>query len=239
VAIEEFPGYCPICEISVVFAASESWYRDYLLCPSCGSVPRERALTVRVKQLYPNWKQLAVHEVAPVVRGFALKLKSECAGYVASHWFPEQAPATAVHGFRNENIEAQTFGDAVFDLVLSLDVMEHIFDPARAYREIYRTLKPGGAYVHTFPINKTQVNAMIDQAVLQADGTIKHLVDPPEYHGNPISDKGSLVTKSYGYDISEKIAEWAPFGVEITRYWDRSRGIIGAYTEVAVCIKGS
>jgi SAM-dependent methyltransferase len=169
------------------------------------------------------------------MRGFAVKLKAECPGYIASHWFADQPPGSIVQGVRNENIEAQTFGDSCFDIALSLDVMEHIFDPARAYREVLRTLKPGGAYVHTFPITKSQVAAVVDQAVLQPDGTIRHLVDPPEYHGNPISDKGSLVTKSYGYDIGERIAEWTPFDVEITRYWDRTSGIIGSYTEVVVC----
>jgi SAM-dependent methyltransferase len=236
-AIEEFKGYCPICEAPVVFTASNSGYRNFLECPDCRSVPRERALTLRVKQLFPDWRRLAVHEIGPAMRGFALKLRSECRGYIASHWFADQPPGTTVQGFRNENIEDQTFGDGCLDIVLSLDVMEHIFDPARAYGEVFRTLRPGGAYIHTFPITKSQVAAMIDQATLQPDGTVRHLVDPPKYHGNPISDKGALVTKSYGYDIGERIAEWTPFDVEITRYWDRTFGVIGSYTEVVMCRK--
>jgi SAM-dependent methyltransferase len=237
VAIEEFAGYCPICELPMVFTASGSWYRDQLNCPGCNSVPRERALTLRVKQLYPEWKRLAIHEIGPATRGFAIKLKSECPGYIASHWFSDQPPGSTVQGYRNENIEALTLSDGSVDIVLSLDVMEHIFNPEKAYREVYRTLKPGGVYVHTFPINKSQIAAMIDQAVLQPDGTIRHLVESPSYHGNPISGKGSLVTKSYGYDIGEKIAEWTSFDVEITRYWDRTSGIIGSFTEVIVCRK--
>jgi SAM-dependent methyltransferase len=142
-----------------------------------------------------------------------------------------------IRGFRNEDIEAQTFGDASFDSVLSQDVMEHVFEPATAYREIFRTLRPGGAYIHTFPITKSQVVAMIDLSVRDPDGTVRHLIDSPQYHGNPVSKLGSLVTKSYGYDIGQKIAEWTPFDVEITRYWDRNVGIIGSFTEVVVCRK--
>jgi SAM-dependent methyltransferase len=235
--VEEFPGYCPICESAVIFTASGPWYRDTLICPGCKSVVRERALALRIKQLYPDWKSLAIHEIAPIMRGFTRKLNSECSGYIATHWFPSESGGVTVRGFRNENIEAQTFGNASFDLVVSLDVMEHIFDPAAAYREIFRTLKPGGAYIHTFPITKSQVFAMIDRAARNTDGTVHHFVNPPEYHGNPISEARSLVTKSYGYDIGQKIAEWTPFDIDITRYWDRSAGIMGWFTEVVVCRK--
>lgn len=37
-------GWCPTCEESVIFSASHQWFRDHLLCSSCGSIPRERAL---------------------------------------------------------------------------------------------------------------------------------------------------------------------------------------------------
>lgn len=235
--MEEFRGFCPICESATVFLASGTWYRDQLVCPGCRSTVRERALTLRVKQIFPDWKVRKVHEIAPILRGFTLKLKEHCEDYVQSHWFPDQEQGSVYRGFRNENIEAQTFAEESFDLVISLDVMEHIFDPASAYREIYRTLKPGGAYVHTFPISKSQVAGMIDRAVRLPDGNVRHLVNPPQYHGNPIDDQGSLVTKSYGYDIGDKIAEWSSFDVDITRFTNRSAGIMGWYTEVIVCRK--
>ena len=124
-----------------------------------------------------------------------------------------------------------------FDLVLTLDVMEHVFDPAKVYAEIWRTLKPGGCYLHTFPIRKDLVQACAPLAKLTPDGTIKHLTEHPEYHGNPIDSKGSLVTHDYGYDISKAIAQWAPFDVRISRFWDETHGVIGEYTEAVVCRK--
>jgi SAM-dependent methyltransferase len=231
-------GYCPVCETKTTYRADSHWFRASLKCENCGSVPRERALTHMVKTLFPGWRKLAIHECSPVMRGFAVKLRDECKGYIPTHYFPDHGLGTVVRGYRNENIEAQTFGDSTFDVVISLDVMEHLFNPDKAYAEIWRTLKPGGAYIHTFPIRKTQVEAIIDRAAQSQDGTIKHLVETPEYHGNPIDPSGgSLVTKDYGYDISGKIAEWAPFDVQITRFWDRMHGIIGEYTEVVVCMK--
>jgi hypothetical protein len=72
---------------------------------------------------------------------------------------------------------------------------------------------------------------------LLPDGSIRHLVEPAEYHGNPVDASGSLVTIDYGYEIGREIAEWAPFDVRISRFWDPTHGIIGDYTEVIVCTK--
>jgi SAM-dependent methyltransferase len=142
-----------------------------------------------------------------------------------------------IAGFRNENLENQTLKNETFDLVISLDVMEHVFCPDKVYSEIYRTLKKGGYYLHTFPIRKYLVEARRALAELNSDGSVNHLTSTPEYHGNPIDEKGALVTHDYGYDISKQIAQWAPFDVRIIRFWDQTHGIIGEYTEVIVCRK--
>ena len=44
-------------------------------------------------------------------------------------------------GYRCEDIERQTFADETFDLVISQDVMEHVFRPDLSYRQIYPTLR--------------------------------------------------------------------------------------------------
>ena len=50
--------------------------------------------------------------------------------------------------------------------------------------------------------------------------------------GNPVSDAGSLVTFHYGYDLAELIHQWSGMNVEVSRFHDPSRGIIGEFTEV-------
>jgi len=113
--------------------------------------------------------------------------------------------------------------------------MEHLFHPAKAYMEIYRTLCAGGFYIHTFPIRKWLVDGSTPRAEQKSDGTVEFLVLPPEYHGSPTGT--SLVTFDYGYDIARQIAGWAPFDVRVIRFWDQRHGIIGEYTEVIVCRK--
>jgi SAM-dependent methyltransferase/uncharacterized protein YbaR (Trm112 family) len=56
--------------------------------------------------------------------------------------------------FRNTDVSADAhylpFRDAAFDAVVTFNTFEHLYDPARAAREIFRVLKPGGrVFLHT------------------------------------------------------------------------------------------
>ncbi|TPK22361.1 methyltransferase domain-containing protein [Mesorhizobium sp. B2-5-9] len=228
-------GHCPICEANAEFTARFNWYRDHLLCSGCGSVPRERALALVLERYFPEWRKLAIHESSPLPRGISPKMKRECPGYVASQFFPGEALGTIVRGFRNENLEAQTFADQSFDLVVTLDVMEHVNMPDQVTREIARTLKPGGVYLFTVPTYKGRVVSE-RRSLYKPDGTIEHYVTP-EYHGNPVSDAGSLVTFHYGYDLPELIHQWSGMDVEVSRFHNGNNGIIGDFTEVYLTTK--
>ena len=103
-------------------------------------------------RLRPNWRGLAFHESSPAPRGVSAILQAECRGYTASHFFPDTAPGRFKGGIRCENIEAMTFRDQTFDVVITQDVMEHVFHPDQAYHDVWRTLKPGGLHLHTTPI---------------------------------------------------------------------------------------
>lgn len=166
-----------------------------------------------------------------------MKIRSECSDYVGTQYYPDVTPGEMVGDWRCENIEKTTFADERFDIVMSLDVTEHVFNPGDMFRDIYRTLKPGGIHISTFPIRNYQVEPTKQLARLGKDGEVEFLKTPPEYHGNPISGDGALVTWDYGYDIHKVIAWWVPFQVEISRFADRHQGILGEYTEVILCEK--
>ncbi len=231
-------GFCPICEAPATFVSTERWLRDGLTCQSCanGSVPRERALAHVLNRIRPNWRDLAIHESSPTGRGISLKLGRECTQYTPTHYFPEKRFGKIVNGFRNESLEQQTFKDSLFDIVVTLDVFEHVFNPGQMIREIHRTLKPGGLYLSTFPVRKHQVTSHRPRARKESDGSLTYL-DTVEVHENPVSGDGSLVTFDYGYDIHNMLAYWAPFEVEGSRFNMRHLGILGEYTEVFACQK--
>jgi 2-polyprenyl-6-hydroxyphenyl methylase/3-demethylubiquinone-9 3-methyltransferase len=57
----------------------------------------------------------------------------------------------------NLNNEPVPFPDAYFDAVVSLDVIEHVFDPITFLKEIHRALAPGGYTIISTPnIRKIQ-----------------------------------------------------------------------------------
>lgn len=59
--------------------------------------------------------------------------------------------ATAAAGLEPElvraNLERLPFGDAEFDLVVSIQVLEHLLDPVAGVRQLARVLRPGGRLV--------------------------------------------------------------------------------------------
>jgi SAM-dependent methyltransferase len=234
----EFEGWCPVCEAEVRFASADEWYRDNLKCGSCGSLPRERALAVVLDMSYPSWYRMALHECGPIERGISRKLADMAAlygSYIATDFDPTLLKGSTLRGdVRNENLEDQTFPDECFDLVVSLDVMEHVNKPDRAVREVWRTLKQGGAYVFTTPTWSDQPVSR-RRAEYLPGGEIRHLAEP-EYHGGSSGER-SLVTFTYGLDLPQLITDWAPFDVAAFKFADQTRGILGDMTDVYLCRK--
>ena len=65
------------------------------------------------------------------------------------------------------------------------------------------------------------------------DGEIEHLQEPV-YHGNAISEKGSLVTWNYGADFDDLLCTWSGYQTSCFVLRDRFLGIDGEYLEVFV-----
>jgi len=190
-----------------------------------------------IERFFPQWRNLSIHESSPVLgRGANRRLAKEAPAYVASHYYAGVTPETIVNGVRCENLEHLSFGDESFDLHLTQDVFEHLFDPAAAFREIARTLRPGGAHVFTTPLVKKNEPTQFC-ASLAPDGTVIHLIEPPEYHGNPISSQGSLVTANWGYGITNFIFESSGLFTEIVFLDILDLGIRADYIEVLITRK--
>lgn len=59
-------------------------------------------------------------------------------------------------------ISSLPFGDAAFDLVCALDVIEHVDDDGAALRELSRVTKPGGTVVISAPLHPSRWTAFDD-----------------------------------------------------------------------------
>lgn len=228
-------GFCPTCQRKVTFTARNEWFRDHYLCPLCNSKPRERALMRTLEMFYPDWKEKVIHESSPINRGASVRLSRECARYIPSQLFGDTPPGQDNNGMRCEDLGDLTFADASIDLHVTQDVMEHVFHPEAVFREIARTLKPGGAHVFTVPlVNKHRPSQT--RAVIDAYGLVTHLLSPV-YHSNPVSSDGALVTVDWGFDICRHIFEASGLYTHIMYIDDLSRGIRAEYIEVLVTVK--
>lgn len=103
--------------------------------------------------------------------GFVVELLSRL-GYEAVGVDVSSYAARRGKGVVQADAEHLPFRGETFDLVTCFAVLEHLFDPGKALKEIYRVLKPGGVLVATTP----NVNA--------AAAVVVHLLarEPKETH---------------------------------------------------------
>jgi SAM-dependent methyltransferase len=165
-----------------------------------------------IEKYYPNWRDLHIHESSPSNRGASLKLIKGAENYIASQYNPHKPFGTLIENYINQDLENQTFNDETFDLVITQDVMEHLYEPGKAFAEIARTLKKGGAHIFTVPIINRHKPSEV--WAIKGENNSPVFLRWPEWHGNPIDSKGSPVTMHWGFDIVSFIKEKS--GLETT-----------------------
>jgi SAM-dependent methyltransferase len=226
-------GHCPICESPTVFVETGNYLREHYRCMRCDSIPRYRAMIHLLSRLFPEWRRLSIYEAGPSGPA-SEKLRRECRGYISSQYFLDTQPGTLKRGVRTENLECLTFADESFDLVITQDVLEHLLRPRLVLGEIARVLRPGGSHVFTVPYFRQRPSLV--RAVPNEEGSILHLL-PPDYHGNPIDESGSLVVTEWGDDLFAFIDENSKMTTTAYRACDRQFGLDGQFLEVFVSRK--
>jgi len=136
----------------------------------------------------------------------ALSVRSAAVGFAfqATEYMDGVPPGNERDGIRCENVECLTFADRSFDLITSTDVFEHVENDIRGFREIARVLRPGGAFIFTVPMDETRPTLIRGERA--ADGSIRHLA-PPEYHGDPMRGMTVYTWRTYGTDITDRLAQ--------------------------------
>ncbi|MBW2365164.1 MAG: SAM-dependent methyltransferase, partial [Deltaproteobacteria bacterium] len=111
--------------------------------------------------------------------------------------------------------------------------LEHILNPEKAFAEIARTLKRGGAHVFTVPWYFWK------KTVIRAVGTVNDIthLKEPKYHKNPVNPDGSLVTREWGADLTDFIFDCSGMSTTIIRQTNRKLGIGGKFIEVFISKK--
>ncbi|MCY9872551.1 class I SAM-dependent methyltransferase [Vibrio barjaei] len=219
-------GYCHCCCTVSDFSSTDVWLRDHFVCHNCGSSPRERNFVRTLDELIPAWKNKIIHESSPSVSGGSF---STLDNYSASYFLPERSLGEIISpSCTVQNLEKLTFEDDSFDLFFTQDVMEHVFNPQRAFNEILRVIKPGGWHIFSTLRHVTQ--RCSKQRAKLVGGSVIHIKEPI-YHGNPVDDKGALVTYDWGRDFEKLVYKWTGCELKTFNKSDSSRGIAGAMFE--------
>jgi SAM-dependent methyltransferase len=132
---------------------------------------------------------------------------------------------------------ALPFADASYDVVLSLEMVEHLPPAARApaFEEMLRVLKPGGRLIATFPAGDSaaRLDAWLNDAYKRRHGkdhpwAVEHLEN-----GLPDADEVARLVAPLARRVTLRRQGWAPawklqqllFSVEWGYPWTRAAGI--------------
>jgi len=235
------PGMCEVCNLPVDFLTDHQrgmriehgfpWpnWRERQVCPSCGLASRQRMafgfMQDMVTRLAPSQGfTLYMMEMVTPIFDRARKSFPGITLIGSEYLGPGIQGGSVVRGIRHEDVHQLSLTEESVDLVVSNDVMEHVPDPKVGFGEIYRVLRRGGILFLTIPFHSGN-----DTTVMRAEareGRVVHHL-PEVYHGNPVSDQGSLVCTDFGWDVLSMLRAAGFAKVEVKVIWSYLYGHLG------------
>jgi GT2 family glycosyltransferase len=214
-------GRCAVCGADTRFVRN-SWVlprelarvaptgfadRESQFCASCGSSLRVRILADVLLEHYAD----EARSIAGLVEEERFRLLdiAELNSIGRMHPLLAPLPRLTYAEYPEQDIQALTYADASFDLVLTSETLEHIPDFRRALAETRRVLRPGGRHVFTVPLDPRLERTRSREGM------------PPVYHGHG-GGPFALVTRrddmlaytDFGLDVPDLLRE-ADFEAEV------------------------
>jgi SAM-dependent methyltransferase len=199
--------WCNICGHAGPFLDLDAG-REGLICRNCSASSRQRALLYVLgawlgagQRPLIDWEPnqgLCVLEASG--RGAYPMLLGEKLRYVNTEYPPAGATGDATFS-RFADLEHLPYADATLDVILAADVFEHVRHDGRAFAEVHRVLKPGGALVFTVPYDPQRPETLIR---VKVKGDVDVPVMEPEYHGG---GGRSLAYRTYGRDLPDQLRD--------------------------------
>ncbi len=228
-------GRCNVCgQQTSFFYTAPALYREELSCGNCLTSSRYRSIARGILRAVKELTGIAANSLAELIEvetDQRLKIyDTQPAFYVRTHAYPipdvlARCPWIEVHSslyrpqqpfgetlgenLTNQNLEALTFADGSFDIVVTSDVMEHIRLDFPAHREIRRVLRRGGVYLFTVPHFRDRFETYYRVAVTDPNNPAKDVfLTEKEFHGDVNSPDGTALSyRSYGTDLDEMLKE--------------------------------
>jgi len=156
-------GFCQICEKQTKFLLDSLYsadgylnFRERLICPICGLNNRQRFLLGHILKITKNYNDCQIY-IYEQVTSFYNEMKKIYPKIIGSEYLGvEYNGGSIVKGIRHEDSTCLSFSDNSFDLILSLDVFEHVFDLEKSFKEAFRILKPNGRMIFSIPFKSKE-----------------------------------------------------------------------------------
>lgn len=198
---------CGVCGADSSFDLSDgAALRREARCTHCGATVRNSDLAKVIVELFAAGRKslresldlLAKLRILEAGTGGVIHdILSPLPGYHCFEFFDDIQPGQMKDGKRCEDLRALTYPDALFDLVITQDVLEHVDGTESAFAEIFRVLRDGGRHVFTVPLHE-------GHTTLSRQGL------PNVFHADPVRAEGTRVCTDWGDDLPA-IADAAGF----------------------------
>lgn len=221
---DSYAGVCSVCGADGTFVRVDRSLREGYRCPSCGASNRYRGQADALIRLYgegcrslgalatsERFLKLRIYE--PGIQGPLRQFCANGARYEKSFYWSDEERGAVRNGVRCEDLEALTFPDASFDLLISSDIFEHVRHPWVAFKETHRVLAPGGVHVFSVPAQEPMRAKTHYRVDTSGDDDV--MLDEQVFHGNGAGGQ-SLVYVDYGLDLADHLAEIG-FDLELLR----------------------
>jgi predicted SAM-dependent methyltransferase len=208
---DEFLSYGAKEEVFEKYQIIGGGYRKNVICPSCGSMDRERLLYLYLKEL-------------PILKNEDVKLL---------HMAPESSVRKFLSGIAkveyitadNNRADVEHYVDITeidepdnaFDMIICNHVLEHVYDDRKAMTELNRVLQPDGLAILQVPISKILETTYEDSSIKEPTKRLRQFGQ--EDH-----------VRIYGQDYTARL-ENAGFSVTSVEWWNNASKIFGSDNE--------
>ncbi|MBN9133057.1 MAG: class I SAM-dependent methyltransferase [Nitrosospira multiformis] len=223
-----FVGICSVCGLPSYFGKFRDNHRELGYCILCKASNRKRQLGFVLRKLLNFGDFGKITSDKQILNAEASGGLHHClkhnVNYVSCEYFGRKYKSgDIVNGILNVDLAHSHFEGNAFDVVMTSDVFEHIPDPYKAFKEIYRILKPGGVHIFTVPFYQT---GYFDEKRAEImDGEVIHHMEPI-YHLDPLNPDGILVYNIFSLEMLLKLAQLG-FRTTMHKLYDIRYGIFG------------